>query len=66
MGFDAWHALIDKPEDEVTGAERELLDDIAELIIQVDSRFDDLQTLYRTTSYGQAVQKRLHSSHHVT
>jgi len=65
VGFDAWHPLIDKPEDEVTAAERELLDDIAELTVGVDSRFDDLQALYRTSSYGQAVQRRLHSSHHV-
>jgi len=65
VGFDAWHALIDKPEDGVTEGERKLLDDIAELTVQVDSRFDDLQTLYRTISYGQAVQKRLYSLYHV-
>jgi len=65
VGFDAWHTLIDKPEDEVTGAERGLLDEITELTVAVDSRFDDLQALYRASPYGQAVQGRLRSSHNV-
>jgi len=61
VGFDAWHSLINKAEDEVTEGEKELLDEIAELTDHVDSRFDDLQALYRTTPYSQAVRNRLHS-----
>jgi len=61
VGFDAWHNLISKPESEVTEDERKLLDKIAEITTHVDSRFDDLQTLYQTTPYGQAVQSQLSS-----
>jgi hypothetical protein len=59
VGFDTWHPLIDKPEAEVTEEERLLLDDIAQLTTQVNSRFADLGTLYNTTAYGRAVQARL-------
>jgi excinuclease ABC subunit A len=61
IGFDTFHNLINKPEHEVTESERKLLDEIAEITTHVDSRFDDLQTLYQTTSYGQAIQSHLSS-----
>ena len=63
VGFDTFHSLINKPEHEVTEDERSLLDEIAEVTTRVDSRFDDLQTLYATTSYGQAVLNQLSSLH---
>jgi len=61
VGFDAWHNLINKPEKEVTEDDRELLDEIAEITTHVESRFNDLQTLYQRTAYGQTVQKKLSS-----
>jgi len=61
VGFDTFHNLINKPEHEVTEGERKLLDEIAEITTLVDSRFDDLQTLYQTTPYSQAVQSQLSS-----
>ena len=59
VGFDAWHELINKPENEVTEEEKALLDEVAEMTNHVDSNFNGLRELYRTTSYGQTVQKRL-------
>jgi hypothetical protein len=59
VGMDAWHALIDKPEEEVTEADRTLLDQIAGITLDVDARFAELQTLYAITPYGQAVRKQL-------
>ena len=61
IGFDAWHNLINKPENEVTDDERKLLDEIAEMTTHIDSRFGDLQTFYQTTPYGQVVQSQLSS-----
>jgi excinuclease ABC subunit A len=62
MGFDAWHSLIDKPENEVTEEEKALLDEIAKMTYHVDSDFKGLRELYQKTSYGQKVQSRLSSS----
>ena len=62
VGFDAWHSLINKPENEVTEEEKELLDEIAEMTNHVDSSFNGLRELYRKTSYGQTVRSRLLSS----
>jgi hypothetical protein len=59
VGADAWHELITKPEEDISEADRELLDQIAEITIHVDTRFQELQALYAATSYGQAVQKQL-------
>jgi hypothetical protein len=59
VGMDAWHELIDKPEEAVSEEERALLDEIAALTIQADARFAELRSLYSTVSYGQAVQARL-------
>jgi excinuclease ABC subunit A len=59
VGMDAWHELIDKPEELVTEEEKRLLDEIAAATLHVDIRFHDLQNLYATTAYGQAVQHRL-------
>jgi len=59
IGFDAWHNLINKPENEVTEDERKLLDEIAELTNHVDAHFNTLRNLYCTTPYGQAVQNKL-------
>jgi len=61
VGFDAWHELISKPENEVTEEDRQLLDEIAEITCHVDSQFNALRKLYRKTPYGQAVQSRLAS-----
>jgi len=61
VGFDAWHPLINKPENEVTKDEKALLDEIAEMTNHVDSNFKHLRELYQTTSYGQTVQNRLSS-----
>jgi excinuclease ABC subunit A len=61
VGFDAWHSLINKPENEVTEEEKGLLDEVAEMTNHVDSNFDGLRELYQTTSYGQTVQSRLSS-----
>lgn len=59
VGMDAWHPLIDKPEPDVTEADRTLLDQIADLTTQVDTRFIELQALYAATPYGRAVRARL-------
>ena len=59
VGFDAWHDLINKPENEVTEDERELLDRIANVTNHVDSHFNQLRKLYQSTSYGQATRSRL-------
>jgi hypothetical protein len=59
VGFDAWHSLINKPENEVTKEEKALLGKVAEMTNHVDSYFNALRELYQTTSYGQAVQSRL-------
>jgi hypothetical protein len=61
VGFDAWHSLINKPENEVTEKEKTLLDEVAEMANHVDSSFNGLRELYQTTSYGQTVQSRLSS-----
>lgn len=61
VGFDTWHALINKPENEVTEDERKFLDEVAEITTNADTRFADLQTLYRTSAYGQAVRNQLSS-----
>jgi excinuclease ABC subunit A len=62
VGFDAWHPLINKPENEVTEEEKALLDTVAKMTSHVDSHLNDLRNLYQTTSYGQMVQSRLSSS----
>jgi len=59
VGFDAWHELISKPENEVTEEERRSLDEIAETICHGDSQFNALRKLYQRTPYGQAIQSRL-------
>jgi excinuclease ABC subunit A len=61
VGFDAWHSLINKPENEVTEEERALLDEIAEKTNHVDFSLNGLIELYQATSYGQTVQSRLSS-----
>ena len=61
VGFDAWHELISKPENEVTEEDRRLLDEIAEITCHVDSQFNALRNLYQKTPYGQAIQSRLAS-----
>ena len=64
LGFDAWHSLIDKPEAEMTEEDKTFLDQIAMLTMQVNERFHYLQSLYRTTPYGQAVQNRVRQLDH--
>lgn len=59
VGFDAWHDLINKHENEVTEDERKLLDRIANVTNHVDSHFNELRKLYQSTSYGRAVRNRL-------
>jgi excinuclease ABC subunit A len=59
VGMDAWHELIDKPEELVTEEEKRLLDEIAAVTLHVDTRFHDLRNLYNATTYGQAVQHQL-------
>jgi hypothetical protein len=59
VGTDTWHELIDKPEADLTDADRTLLDELAAVTVNVDQRFGDLQALYNTTPYGLAVQKAL-------
>jgi excinuclease ABC subunit A len=59
VGMDAWHELIDKPEEAVTEEDKKLLDEIADLTVQVDTRFDDLRALYAAVPYSQTVQKQL-------
>jgi hypothetical protein len=58
VGFDAWHELISKPEEEVTEQDKHLLDEIAEMTFHVDSQFKALRNLYKKTPYGQAIQSR--------
>jgi excinuclease ABC subunit A len=62
VGFDAWHHLIDKPEEEVTETDRALLDEIAKLTTQPNIPLDELQSLYQQCEYGQAIQERLAES----
>ncbi len=59
VGFDTWHELIDKPEPELTEDELALLDKVAIVTTNVDSRFTDLQRLYQASGYGKAVQSQL-------
>jgi hypothetical protein len=59
VGFDAWDALISKPDDALTLADLEELDRIAAVTTQPDTRFAELQRLYAELSYGQAVRARL-------
>lgn len=59
VGIDAWHELIDKPESAVTEEERALLDVIADVTVQVDTRFDDLRALHAGLPYSQAVLEQL-------
>jgi excinuclease ABC subunit A len=59
VGFDAWHNLIDKPENELNEADKEFLDKVAELTTEVDTQFDEMQTLYKRSAYGQAVESKL-------
>jgi len=59
VGMDAWHELIDKPEELVTEEDRKLLDDIADMTVHVDTRFHDLRALYAAVPYSQAVQEKL-------
>jgi excinuclease ABC subunit A len=61
IGFDAWHELISKPENEVTEEDRRLLDEIAETTCHADAQFNALRNLYQRTPYGQAIQSRLAS-----
>jgi excinuclease ABC subunit A len=61
VGFDAWHELISKPENEVTEEDKRLLDEIAEMTCHIDSRFNALRNLYQKTPYGQTIQGRLES-----
>jgi excinuclease ABC subunit A len=61
VGFDAWHSLINKPENEVTEEEKALLDEVAEMTNHVDFNINGLRELYQTTLYGQTVQSRLSS-----
>ena len=59
VGFDAWHELISKPEQQVTEEDKDLLDKIAEKTFHVDSQFNALRNLYPRTAYGQAIQRQL-------
>lgn len=59
VGFDAWHTLIDKPEPLLTPDEYAFLDEVAAATIQPDATFQQLQTLYQTSEYGQTVQAEL-------
>jgi hypothetical protein len=61
VGFDAWHELINKPENEVTDQDKHLLDTIAQVTCHADSQFKALRNLYEKTPYGQAIQGRLES-----
>jgi len=61
LGFDAWHELINKPENEVTEEDRQLLDEIAKVTRCVDSHFNALRDLYQKISYGRAIQSRMAS-----
>jgi len=63
VGFDAWHELISKPEEEVTKQDKNLLDEIAEMTCHVDSQLKALRNLYQKTPYGQTIQSRLTSSY---
>jgi len=59
LGCDAWHPLIDKPEAEVTAADRRLLDDIADLTLAVDTNLLSFRHAYGTMAYGRTVQETL-------
>jgi len=59
LGNDAWHPLIDKPEDQITAEEFDLLDRIASLTIHADHHFEGLLALHQQSAYGQAVTARL-------
>ena len=61
VGFDAWHSLINKPEDELSEEDRCFLDEVAELTIDVDSQLDSLRSFYKGSSYGQAIERKLSS-----
>ena len=62
LGFDTWHDLIDKPENEVTEEDRQLLDEIAKATCSVDLQFTNLRDLYKETPYGRAIQDRVLST----
>lgn len=59
VGFDAWDTLISQPDDALTPADLAALDRIAAVTTEADARFAELQHLYTTLPYGQAVRARL-------
>lgn len=59
VGFDTWHELIDKPELDLSQDELTFLDEVARATTNVDTRLSDLQALYQTSAYGQAIQRQL-------
>jgi excinuclease ABC subunit A len=46
LGWDDWGQLINKPENSLTETDLSLLDRMAELTVNVDTRFDEMQTFY--------------------
>jgi hypothetical protein len=59
LGNDDWGELLTKPEADLTGDDIVLLDRIADLTMHVDTRFEELRTLFAQTAYGQTVQTQM-------
>ena len=59
LGFDAWHPLIDKSESELTQMDYTFLDEVADLTVNVDQKFNELHDTYKSSEYGQTMTKKL-------
>lgn len=56
LGNDTWGDLIDKPEDDLTLADRQFLDEIARRTSDPDARFASLTSLHSSSDYGKQVR----------
>ncbi|MEM9776423.1 MAG: excinuclease ABC subunit UvrA [Chloroflexota bacterium] len=61
LPWDRWGPLIRKSEKEMTAADMQLMDQIAELTTAADDNFDELKAIYQRLPDGQIVQTRLAS-----
>ncbi|MEM7534470.1 MAG: excinuclease ABC subunit UvrA [Chloroflexota bacterium] len=59
LPWDAWSALMRKPEQEMTPVDKALVDEIAELTLAPDASFESLRTLYESTTHAREVDAKL-------